>query len=95
MTKTEFNNMSYEDLMEYANENLNDVTDEEILKQYAIKKIEDDDFFLALHIINAIYNNPYPDIIYYRYDYNMGTLETPTPIIDKDDIEDLIDFVED
>jgi hypothetical protein len=48
-------------------------------------------FGMALHIINAIYNNPY-NTEYYRYDYSMGRLETPTPIVDKDDIEDLIFF---
>lgn len=91
MTKAEFENMSFEDLIEYAKENLNDVTDEETLKQFAIEKLENDAFNMALHIINAIYNNPY-NTEFYRYDYNMGTLETPTPITEHSDIEDLIDF---
>lgn len=91
MTKKEFEAMSFEDFMEWANENLDDVTDEEILKEFAIEKLQDDNFNMALHIINAIYNNPY-DTEYYRYDYSMGTLETPTPITDKEDLEDLIFF---
>lgn len=91
MTKKEFEVMSFEDFIEWANENLDDVTHEEILKEFAIEKLQDDNFGMALHIINAIYNNPY-DTEYYRYDYSMGTLETPTPITDKEDLEDLIFF---
>ncbi len=93
MTRAEFENTSFEDLMEYAKENLNDVTDEETLKQFAIEKLENDDFNMALHIMNAIYNNPY-NTEFYRYDYSMGTLETPTPITEHSDIEDLIIFDE-
>ena len=91
MTREQFENMSFDELMEWANENLDDITHEEILKEFAMEKLQNDDFNMALHIINAIYDNPY-DTEWYRYDYNMGTLETPTPITDKEDIEDLIDF---
>lgn len=91
MTRKEFETMSFEDFIEWAKENLDDVTDEEILKEFAIEKLQDDNFSMALHIINAIYDNPY-DTEYYRYDYSMGTLETPTPITDKEDLEDLIFF---
>ena len=93
MTKKEFENMSFEEFIEWANENINDVTHEDILKEFAIKKLQDDDFGMALHIINAIYTNPY-DTEYYRYDYSMGKLETPTPITEKEDLEDLIFFDE-
>lgn len=91
MTREKFNSMTFDDLMEWANENLDDITDEEILKEFAMDKLQDDDFGMALHIINAIYENPY-DTEWYRYDYCMGTLQTPSPITDKEDIEDLIDF---
>ena len=93
MTKKEFKNMSFEEFIEWANENINDVTHEDILKEFAIKKLQDDDFGMALHIINAIYTNPH-DTEYYRYDYSMGKLETPTPIAEKEDLEDLIFFDE-
>jgi hypothetical protein len=46
---------------------------------------------MALHILNAVYNNKY-DTEVYMYDYSMGTLETPTPIVDKEDLEPYIDF---
>ena len=41
-----------------------DITDEEILKQFAIEKAHDDNFGLALHIFNAIYNNEYDTEFY-------------------------------
>lgn len=91
MTREKFNSMTFDDLMELAYENLDDITDEEMLKEFAIEKLENDNFNLALHIINAIYENPY-DTEWYRYDYNMGTLQTPSPITCKEDIEDMIDF---
>ena len=89
MTREEFVNKSLEEVVEWAYENLDYVTDEETLKHFAIEKLQADNFSLALHIINAIYNNE-SDTEYYRYDYSMGTLETPKPIIEKADIEDLI-----
>ena len=88
---------SYEDLtiydfnafLEWACSYVDDITTEETLKEYGISKIEDDNFGVGLHVLNAIYENPY-DTEYYRYDYNMGTLDTPTPILEYDDISDLI-----
>ena len=91
MTREQFVAMSFDDLMEWANENLDDITSEEILKQFAMENLEDDDFGMALHIINAIYNNPY-NTEWYRYDYCMGRLQTPSPVTGKEDIEDLIFF---
>ena len=70
------------------------ITDEEILKEYGLKHIQDDDFNLGLHIMNAIYNNPY-DTEWYIYNYCDGTLDEPKPITDRYDIEDLIDFEDD
>lgn len=89
MIREEFTRKSLEEVVEWAYENLDYVTNEETLKRFAIEKLEEDNFSLALHIINAIYNNE-SDTEYYRYDYSMGTLETPKPIIEKADIEDLI-----
>lgn len=88
---------SYEDLtiydfdafLEWACSYVDDITTEETLKEYGISKIEDDNFSVGLHVLNAIFENPY-NTEYYRYDYNMGTLDTPTPITEYDDISDLI-----
>jgi hypothetical protein len=47
---------------------------------------------MALHILSAIYNSEPAYNGWYRNDYSMGMLETPTPITCKEDIEDLVDF---
>lgn len=91
MTKKDFEKMNFNEFMDWANENLWEISHEDSLKEYAIKLLQDDNFGLALHIINTIYENPY-DTEWYKYDYSMGTLNTPIPITKKEDIEDLIDF---
>lgn len=93
MTREQLEEMTFEDQMLWAMGNIDCVTTEDTLKQFAIEKVEDDNFSMALHILNAIWNNPYRTE-YYRYDYCMGILETPTPITELDDIEDLINFEE-
>lgn len=79
--------------MEWAYENVNCITTEELLKKCGIECLQNDNFNLGLHILNVVYNNPY-DTEYYRYDYFMGTMEIPIPITSIDDIEDLIDLDE-
>ena len=91
MTRAEFEEIEFDELIELMYENSYDITREENLKEFAIGKLWDDNFGMALHIINAIHENPY-DTEWYRYDYSMGTLQTPSPITDKEDVEDLIDF---
>lgn len=44
--------------------------------------------FLAIHILQAL-NDDTAD--YYDYDYCMGTLDTPTPIKTKEELEDYLD----
>lgn len=91
MTEAEFKEMSFEELLDWANENINDLTTEDILIDFAKSKIDDDNIGVAIHILGAIHNNPY-DTEYYLYDYCMGTLETPTPVTEKEDLKDYIDF---
>lgn len=94
MTREQLEEMNFEEQMSWAMQNIDYVTTEETLKQFVVESVENDKFNMALHILNAIWDNQYTTE-YYRYDYSMGTLETPTPIIELDDIEDLIDFDED
>lgn len=91
MTREQFENMDFDELIEYTRCNIGYITTEEVLKDYAIEKIQGDDFNMAIHILNALNDSPY-GVIWYRYDYSMGTLETPTPITEKENIEDLILF---
>lgn len=92
MTREEYEAISFEDFMEWARENIQEITDEETLKDYAMDKLYKDDFGMVLHIIKSVYENPY-DTEWYRYDYSMGILQTPSPITKKEDIEDLIPFM--
>lgn len=94
MTRKEFETMNLEELVEWAYENLNDITTEDVLLDFAKSKIDDDNIYLAIHVLQAVWNSGEAFNGYYRYDYNMGTLETPTPITCKEDLEDLIDFEE-
>jgi len=63
------------------------ITSRESLIDFAKEKIDNDDLFLAIHILQAIQEN---DTEYYIYDYCMGTLETPSSIESENDIEYLI-----
>lgn len=93
MTREQFEEMSLEEVMDWIEENLrySPITHEEILIDFAKTKIDDDNIGMAIHVLGAIYNNPY-DTEYYLYEYDMGMLDTPTPITCKEDLEDWIDF---
>lgn len=94
MTKAKFDEMTFEEVFDYVEENsLMDITTEDVLLEFAKTKIDDDNIPMALHILNAVYNNHY-NTEYYKYDYSMGTLETPTPIVDKEDFEIYLYFDE-
>ena len=92
MTKQQFDEMTLEELIEWAYENLSDVTTEDILLDFAKSKIDDDNIYLAIHVLQAVWNSGESFNGYYLYDYSMGTLETPTPVTCKEDLEHLIDF---
>lgn len=94
MTREQFNNMEFEELIEWAYENVDDLYSEDGLIAMAKHEIDEDNLMMALHILNAIYESDCPDDSFYIYDRSMGTLETPTPIICKEDLEDYIDFDE-
>ena len=92
MTRKEYEEMSLEELVDWAVENLDDITTEETLLEFAKVKMDDDNIYLSIHVLKAIWESGEAFNDYYRYDYNMGTMETPTPITCKEDLEDLIDF---
>ena len=95
MTRKQFDNMEFEELLEWAWENIDYTWPEESLIAMAKHEIDEDNLMMALHILNAVYESDCPDGSLYIYDRSMGTLETPTPITCKEDLEDYIDFVED
>lgn len=62
---------------------VNDLTTREDLKEFAKEQIDNDNEFLAIHILEAIKDS---EADYWSYDYSMGTLETPTPITNTEDL---------
>lgn len=84
MTKTEFQYKTFQKVMEQLSEEKDDITTYERLKEFAISKIEEDNLFIAIHILEAI-NNDFAE--WYIYDYCMGTLQTPSSVTCKEDIE--------
>ena len=66
-----------------------DITDYETLKDFIKLKIDEDNFIVALHLIDALNHCEYAE--YYNYDFCMGTLETPTPLKTVADLEDFCD----
>ena len=94
MKRKQFEEMSLEELVEWAYENVDDVHAEDTLIATAKHEIDEENLQMAIHILNAIYESDCPDNSYYIYDRCMGTLETPTPITCKEDLEAYIDFDE-
>ena len=92
MTRTEFEEMELYDLINWADENIYEFTDEEMLISFAKKKIDEDNIGMAIHILGAIYNSEEALHGRYFYDYSLGKLSTPTPLTCKEDFEDYISF---
>lgn len=91
MTRTEFESMDFDKAMEQLYENSNEITTYEILKDFIIHNLNEDNNHLALHILSAIYNSD-GDSDWYYYDYTAGTLCTPVCLNDVDDVESFIGF---
>ena len=85
MTKQELNTLTFDEAIEKLEEENNCITTYSILKEFAIDNINNDNLFIAIHILQAIQED---EAEYYNYDYNMGTLDTPTPIKSLEDLED-------
>ena len=94
MTREEFDKMSFEELVDGVCDNSDNVHSEETLIELIKDELDENNFKMALHILQAIYDSDAPDGSYYIYDRSMGTLEAPMPITCKADLEDYIDFGE-
>lgn len=88
MTRQEFEEKSFENVISQLNEELDEITTLDRLKEFAKSKIDDGNYFLANHIIQALQNGNNED--WWAYDYCMGTLDTPIPLTEKADVEHLI-----
>ncbi len=94
MKRENFEALTFDELVEWAYDHLDDVHSEDGLLTMAKHEIDEENLQMAVHILNAVYESDCPDDSYYLYDRSMGTLETPTPITCKEDLEDYIDFDE-
>ena len=91
MTRKEFESKSFEEVMEQLNEECDDVTTIDILKDFIKRKVDSEDFYLVAHLCDAIWNDPdSSNSDWYLYDYSMGTLDTPICVSKKEHIEHLI-----
>ena len=97
MTKKEWKELTLEEAIDLADYEygVNELTSENSLIRFAKEKIDEDNLFLAIHILEAIYNSEEAYNGYYLYDYSAGTTSTPTPITCKEDLESYISFAED
>lgn len=94
MKREQFEQMTFDELVEWAYDHLDDVHSEDGLIAMAKHEIDEENLQMAVHILNAVFESDCPDDSCYLYDRSMGTLETPTPITCKEDLEDYIDFEE-
>lgn len=89
MTRTEFEEKSFEGVMSQLNEELDEITTLDMLKEFAKLKTDEGNYLLANHIIEALQAGHDED--WWDYDYCMGTLDAPIPLTEKADVEHLID----
>jgi len=88
MTKKELHKLTFNEAIEILSEETNEITSYDILKDFIKLQIEEDNIFLAYHLLKAIWEDETPfNSDYYSYDYSMGTLDTPTPIFQLEDLE--------
>lgn len=85
MTIAELHNMNFNDVAERLYTECDSITDYEALKDFAKSRIDEDNLNVAVHILQHIWVSP---AYYFDYDYCMGTLEKPTPLLVVSDLED-------
>ena len=92
MTKKEFEEMTFEDVMDYltSHDEGNEICARESVLDYAIELIKDDNVWFARHILDGIDKEVYAD--FYLYDVTMGTLDSIVAIESTEDVEHLFDF---
>lgn len=83
--------MTWDEKIDYLMDHDYNVCSYEYMKDMAKYCIDEDNLFLARHILDAIDSDPAD---FYHYDFGMGTMETPTSISDDEDIESIIDLYE-
>ena len=95
MTREQFENMTIEELAEWAFENIDYVHHEDSLIELAKHEIDEENLNVAIHVLTGIYESDEAVNGYYIYDRCMGTLEAVVPLTCKEDLEEYIDFGDD
>ena len=95
MTREQFDQMTIEELAEWAFENVDYVHHEDTLFELAKHEIDKMNINVAIHILTGVYESEEAVGGYHIYDRCMGTLEPVVPITCKEDLEEYIDFEED
>lgn len=95
MTREQFNEMTIEELADWAFENIDYVHHEDALIELAKNEIDEENLNVAIHVLTGVYESEEAVGGYYIYDRCMGTLESVVPITCKEDLEDYIDLGED
>lgn len=85
MTKKELHSMCFNDAASQLQADSDLVTTYENLLSFAKHCIDEECLFLAIHILTTVYENPAD---FYGYNYCMGTLDMPTPLLVSSDLED-------
>lgn len=88
MTRQDYENKSFNELMYDLDNDMDDIHSRETMIDMVKDEIDEDNLFVARHILDVIYNE-YAE--WYQYDRCMGTLQSITALKDKEDIEDLIE----
>lgn len=88
MNKKTFNKLTFDEAIQQLKDEGANITTYEELIEFAKGEIDRGNLFLAMQILGAL-NHEQAD--YYNYDYSMGDCDTPTPIENKEDLEDFID----
>ena len=88
MTRQDYENKSFNELMYDLDNDMDDIHSRETMLDMAKYEIDNDNLFMARHILDGI-DNEYAE--WYQYDRCMGTLQSITALKDKEDIEYLIE----
>lgn len=88
MDKREFNELEFEEKIEFLINNGANIYSYDTLKDYAKELIDEDDLSSAIHILEGLDDD---QADYYDYDMSMGTLDQVASIEDEDDLEDIFD----
>ena len=91
MTREEFDNSTFEECMKQLYKSHVEITTLSFLKGFAKLNIDEGRYYLAAHILDAL--DYADDSEWWHYDYAMGTIDTPVPLRDKDDIERELDYL--